>query len=79
MGNELKPIVLPKSMVEHVWNTAHDHSGHNGFPRISASIRCLYFLVGMKKGIHQHCKRCQLCAKHNIAMVRFEKTHFKGA
>ena len=33
----------------------------------------------MKRDIQQHCKRCQLCAKHNIAKVKFEKTHFKVA
>ena len=36
-------------------------------------------LVGMKRDIQQHCKRCRLCVKHNIAKVKFEKTHFKGA
>ena len=78
-GNEFKPIVIPKCMVDHVLLTAHDHNGHNGFPRMYASVRCLYFWVGMKKDIHKHCKKCQLCAKHNIAKVKFEKTHFKGA
>ena len=49
-GNEFKPIVLPKSMVEHVLITAHYQSGHNGFPRMNAAIRCIYtFWVGMKK------------------------------
>ena len=33
-GNEFKPIVLTKSMVQHVLLTAHDYSGHNGFPRM---------------------------------------------
>ena len=42
-GNEFKPIVLPKSMADHVLLTAHDYSGHNGFPRTYAAIRCLYF------------------------------------
>ena len=78
-GNEFKPIVIPKSLVDHILMTAHDHGGHNGFPRMYAAIRCLYFWVGMKKDIQQHCKRCQLCTKHNIAKVKFEKTHFKGA
>ena len=77
-GNEFKPIVIPKCMVDHVLLTAHDHNRHNGFPRMYASVRHLYFWVGMKKDIHRHCKRCQLCAKHNIAKVKFEKTHFKG-
>ena len=78
-GNEFKPIVIPKSLVDHILMTAHDHGGHNGFPRMYPAIRCLYLWVGMKKDTQQHCKRCQLCAKHNIAKVKFEKTHFKGA
>ena len=75
----LKPIVIPKSLVDYILMTAHDHGGHNGFLRMYAAISCLYFWVGMKKDIQQHCKRCQLCVKHNITKVKFEKTHFKGA
>ena len=78
-GNEFKPIVIPKPLVDHILMTAHDHGGHNGFPRTYAAIRCLYFWVGMKKDIQQHCKRCQLCTNHNTAKVKFKKTHFKGA
>ena len=32
-GNEFKPIVLPKSMVNHVLLTAHDYNEHKGFDR----------------------------------------------
>ena len=78
-GNEFKPIIIPKSLVDHILMTANDHGGHNGFLRMYAAIRHLNFWVGMKKDIQQHCRRCQLCAKHNIANVKFKKTHFKGA
>ena len=78
-GNEFKPVVLPRSLVDHILMTAYDHSGHNGFPRTYAAIRQHYYWVGMKRDIQQHCKRCQLCTKHNIAKVKSEKTHFKGA
>ena len=78
-GNEFRPIVIPKCLVDQVLVTAHDHSRHNGFPRMYASIRHLYFWVGMKKDISRHCKKCPVCAKHNVAKVKFEKTHFKGA
>ena len=78
-GNEFKPIVIPKYLMDHVLVMAHDYSGHNGIPRMYAAVRCLYFWVGMKRDISHHCKRCQICAKHNIAKVKFEKTHFKGA
>ena len=65
--------------MDQVLVTAHDHSRHNGFPRMYASIRHLYFWVGMKKDISHHCKKCPVCAKHNVAKVKFKKTHFKGA
>ena len=42
-GNEFKPIVIPKSLVDHILMTAHNHGGHNGFPRMYAAIRHLYF------------------------------------
>ena len=57
---------------EELWNQ------QTNFLRTYAAIRHLYFWAGMKRGI-QHCKRCQLCAKHSIAKVKFKKTHFKGA
>ena len=48
-GNEFRPIVLPKSMVDHILMRAHDHGGHNGFPRIYVAIKLLYYWVGMKR------------------------------
>ena len=78
-GNEFKPIVIPKCLMDHVLLMAHDYGGHNRFPRMYAAIRHLYFWVGMKRDISHHCKKCQICAKHNIAKVKFKKTHFKGA
>ena len=77
-GNEFKLRVIPRSLVYPILMTAHDHGGHNGFPRTYAAIRWLYYWVGIKRDIQQHCKRCQLCAKH-ITKVKFKKTHFKGA
>ena len=38
-GNEFRPIVLSRSLVDHILMTAHDHGGHNGFPRMYAAIR----------------------------------------
>ena len=38
-GNEFRPIVLSRSLVDHILMTAHDHGGHNGFPRTYAAIR----------------------------------------
>ena len=38
-GNEFKLIVIPRSLVDHILMTAHNHGGHNGFPRMYAAIR----------------------------------------
>ena len=48
-GNEFKSIVIPKSLVDHILMTAHDHGRHNGFLRMYAAIRHHYFWVGMKR------------------------------
>ena len=78
-GNEFKPIVTPKCLMDHVLLMAHDYGGYNGFSRMYAAMRHLYFWVGIKRDNTHHCKKCQICTKHNIAKVKFEKTHFKGA
>ena len=38
-GNEFKLVVIPRSLVDHILMTAHNHGGHNGFPRMYAAIR----------------------------------------
>ena len=38
-GNEFRPVVLPRSLVDHILMMAHDHGGHNGFPRMYTAIR----------------------------------------
>ena len=37
--NEFKPIVIHISLVDHILMTAHNHGGHNSFPRMYAAIR----------------------------------------
>ena len=57
---------------------AHDKQGHNGFRRTYASLRNRYQWKGMKKSIHQHCSRCQVCAKHNIKTQQLKNEHFSS-
>ena len=49
--NEFRLVALPRSMVDQILMTAHNHGGHNGFPRMYAAIRRLYYWVGMKRDI----------------------------
>ena len=42
-GNEFRPVVLPRLLVDHILMMAHDHGGHNGLPRMHTAIRQLYY------------------------------------
>ena len=33
---------------------------------------------GLKKSIHLHCSRCQVCAKHNIKTQQLRNEHFSS-
>ena len=48
------------------------------FRRTYASLRNRYHWKGMKKSIHQHCNRCQVCAKHNIKTQQLKNEHFSS-
>ena len=57
---------------------AHDKSGHNGFRRTYGSLKNRHYWKGMKKSVHQHCTRCQVCAKHNIKTQQLRNEHFSS-
>ena len=70
------PIVVPNILREALLILAHDKAGHNGFRRTYMSLRSRYYWKGMKKSIHEHCTRCQVCAKHNIKTQQLRNEHF---
>ena len=76
-GNEFKLIVIPRSLVDHILMTAHDHGGHNGFPRMYAAIRWLYYWVGMKRDIQQHCKRMSVVCKTQHCKGKVQENSFQ--
>ena len=67
----------PESLIQSILKTAHDESGHNGFPGTYSAIRRLYYWKGIKEDILQHCKNCYTCQLHRTAVVKFEAKHFK--
>ena len=67
----------PESLIQSILKTAHDESGHNGFPRTYSAIRRLYYWKGIKEDILQHCRNCYTCQLHKTAAVKFEAKHFK--
>ena len=63
--------VIPDSLVDVVLHLGHNQSGHNGYQRTYAVIKCLYYWKGMRAQILKYCKSCKVCAlqkvqKHNL-------------
>ena len=67
---------MPESLIQSILQTAHDESGHNGFPRMYSAIRKLYYWKGIKEDVLQHYRNCYTCQLHKTAAVRFEAKHF---
>ena len=72
------PILVLNVIQEALLILAHDKAGHNGFRRTYMSLRTRYYWKGMKKSIHEHCTRCQVCAKHNIKTQQLRNEHFSA-
>ena len=68
---------MPESLIQSILQTAHDESGHNGFPRTYSAIQRLYYWKGIKEDVLQHCRNCYTCQLHKTAAVKFEAKHFK--
>ena len=43
----------PESLIQVILQTAHDESGHNGFPRTYSAIRRLYYWKGIEEDVPQ--------------------------
>ena len=67
----------PESLIQSILKTAHDESGHNGFPRTYSAIRRLYYWKGIQEDVLQHYRNCYTCQLHKTAAVKFEAKHFK--
>ena len=78
-GQLYYPIVLPRMMIGHVLELAHNKLGHNGISRMYAMLKRLYFWKGMKVSVTQHVKNCAVCQKHNPQVVPYAKLHFDTA
>ena len=79
-GQLFQAIYVPKtpeSLIQVILQTAHDESGHNGFPRTYSAIRRLYYWKGIKEDVLPHCRNCYMCQLHKTAAVKFEAKHFK--
>ena len=76
-GHKFCTIYLPSILTFQVLRTAHDDLGHNGFPRIYAALKRVFYWKGMKEDIRKHCKTCATCQLHKLENVKFERKIFK--
>ena len=72
-------IVLPRMLIGHVLELAHNKFGHNGISRTYAMLKRLYYWKGMKASITKHIKNCDVCQKRNLQVVPYAKLHFDSA
>ena len=78
-GQLYYPIVLPRMMIGHVLELAHNKLGHNGISHTYAMLKRLYYWKGVKISITKHVKNCDVCQKRNPQVVPYAKLHFDTA
>ena len=72
-GHKFDAAVVPEDLTGTVLHLGHNQSGHNGYQRMYAAIKCVYYWKGMRKHILVHCKNCIACAKQKV-----QKTQLKS-
>ena len=73
-----KPVIIPEILRECLLMLAHNEQGHNGFKRTYSALKTLYHWKGMKRHIQLYCRRCRMCAQHNIQTQELQKEHFSA-
>ena len=65
-GHKSEARVIPNSLLDVMLHLGHNQSGHNGYQRTYAAIKCLYYWKGMWMKILQYCKHCKVCVHFEI-------------
>ena len=76
-GHKFEAAVVPEDLIHTVLHLGHNQSGHNGYQRMYAAIKCVYYWKGMRKHVLVHCKSCATCAKQRVQKTQFEKQIFE--
>ena len=76
-GHKFEAAVVPEDLIHTVLHLGHNQSGHNGYQRTYAAIKCVYYWKGMRKHVLVHCKSCPTCAKQRVQKTQFEKQIFE--
>ena len=76
-GHKFSAVVVPEELTDTVLFLGHNQSGHNGYQRTYAAIKCTYYWKGMRKYVLVHCKTYVTCAKQKVQKTQFEKQIFQ--
>ena len=76
-GHKFSAAVIPEELTDTVLFLGHNQSGHNGYQRIYAAIKCSYYWKMMRKHFLVHCKTCVTYAKQKVQKTQFEKQIFE--
>ena len=72
------PVVLPRMIIGHVLELAHNKLGHNGISR-TCTVKMSLLLERYEASIVKHVKCCDICQKRNLQIVPYAKLHFDTA
>ena len=73
------PIILPRMLIGHVLELAHNKLGHNGISRTYTKLKQLCNRKDMKASIIKHFICCDVFQKCNLQVVPSAKLHFDAA
>ena len=76
-GHKFSVAIIPEELTDTVLFLGHNLSGHNGYQRTYAIIKCSYYWKGMRKHILVHCNTYVTCAKQKVQKTQFEKQIFE--
>ena len=76
-GHKFEAAVVPEDLIHTVLHLGHNQSGHNGYQRTYAAMKCVYYWKGMRKHVLVHSKSCPTCAKQRVQKTQFEKQIFE--
>ena len=76
-GHKFGAAVVPEDLIGTVLHLGHNQSGHNGYQRTYAAIKCVYYWKGMRKHTLVHHKNCPTCPKQKVQKMQFEKQIFE--
>ena len=65
-GHKFEAAVVPEDVIGMALHLGHNQSGHNGYQRTYAAIKCVYYWKGVRKHVLVHCKNCPTCAKQKV-------------